>query len=177
MTSLAIVLPRFTGYSSSSDIPTEEWPHIRGLEAYPDLTSADPIDILISADVYPSIILTVEHHAQGLPTATYSTENHLWIEFVWIPYGNGRNIRHFDSSVHRRSATLHSGNSGSKRSFLSPQCRSLKEDQDCEELFANTHTPTVVRLPMTVTLPDFSETRAAAIHSLLRTERRFLKNH
>jgi len=55
------------------------------------------------------------------------------------------------------------------------------EEQECEELFLRTHSRSpegryIVRLPVTAPLPNLAETRKAAAASLMRMEKRFLKD-
>ncbi|XP_071652192.1 uncharacterized protein [Temnothorax longispinosus] len=181
VTSHAIILPRLTEYSSVSDAPFDEWPHIQGLElADPDLTSTDPIDVLLGADVYSSIVL------EGLRKGTRLQPVAQKTIFGWILLGQFKPVEE-DQRVSSHQCLLGESLSTLVRKFweqeelpISPTPLTL-EEQECQEWFTRTHQRTpdgryVVRLPVRSTLPDLSETRTAAIHSLLRTERRFLRD-
>jgi len=59
VTATALVLPRLTGYSNPASTTLERWSHLRDPD--PDLNSTDPVDILLGADIYPTILLEEVH--------------------------------------------------------------------------------------------------------------------
>ncbi|KMQ85844.1 hypothetical protein RF55_15370 [Lasius niger] len=180
VTSSAIILLRLTGYASKSVASTRDWPHVQGLElADPDPTSTDPIDVLLGADIYSSIVLEGLLKGAKLHPLAKKTI------FGWILSSP------IKSEEERRTTTTHQCTVGLPLSSLvrrfweqeelplSPSPLT-KAEMKCEELFALSHTRTpegryVVRLPVASMLPDLSETRKAAVQSLLRTEKRFQK--
>ncbi|XP_071581100.1 uncharacterized protein [Temnothorax nylanderi] len=161
--------------------PLGEWPHIQGLDlADPDFTSTDPIDVLLGADAYSSIVLDgLRKGAQWQPVAQKTI-------FGWILLGQFKTVED-EQRVSSHQCLLGESLSTLVRRFweqeelpISPTPLTL-EEQECQEWFARTHQRNpdgryVVRLPVRSTLPDLSETRTAAIHSLLRTERRFQRD-
>jgi len=53
----ALVFPRLTLYEGGIKAYRQAWTHIKGLElADPDFLAADPVDILLGADVYATIL-------------------------------------------------------------------------------------------------------------------------
>lgn len=180
VTTSALILPRLTGYPASSDAPVSEWSHIRGLElADPDLSSPDSIDVLLGADVYSSILCDGLRKGSRLQPVAQKTI------FGWILSGRIRTADKEGITTHQ--CTVGESLSALVRRFweqeeLPPSPTPLTgEEQECEELFARTHTRTsegryVVRIPVRPTLPDLTETRVAAIRSLLRSERKFQRD-
>ncbi|KMQ87989.1 hypothetical protein RF55_12602, partial [Lasius niger] len=177
----ALILPRLTGYASAADLPSDAWSHIEGLElADPDFASNDPIDVLLGADVYANILRDGLRKGSGLQPVAQKTM------FGWILSGKIKSPEDEDR------VTTHQCSVGEPLLSLIRRFWEQEElpltptpltpvERECEELFACTHTRNsdgryTVRLPVTLPLPDLSETRAAAAHSLVRSEKRFLKN-
>ncbi|XP_071575535.1 uncharacterized protein [Temnothorax nylanderi] len=53
----ALVLPWLTVYTGGIEAGAATWPHLRGLElSDPEFCSSDPIDVLLGADIYASIL-------------------------------------------------------------------------------------------------------------------------
>ncbi|XP_070167587.1 uncharacterized protein [Polyergus mexicanus] len=180
VTTTALVLPRLTGYVREADATSSDWTHIRGLElADPDFTASDSIDVLLGADVYSAILRDgVRRGSRSQPVAQRTI-------FGWILSGR------IKSAEEEERVAIHQCSVGEPLSALvrrfweqeelpsSPTPLS-REEQECEEQFVNTHSRDsdgryTVRLPVVSPLPDLSETRGAAVRSLLRSEKRFLK--
>lgn len=157
-----------------------DWPHIQGLKlADPDLSSSDPIDVLLGADIYASILRHGLRKGSKLQPVAQKTM------FGWILSGR------ISSTEEQGGIATHQCSVGEPLSVLvrrfweqeelPPSPTPLtSEEQECEDLYVRTHTQTsdgryVVRLPVRPTLPDLTETRVAAVRSLLRSERKFLK--
>lgn len=180
VTATALVLPRLTGYSNPASTTLERWSHLRDLDlANPDLNSTDPVDILLGADIYPTILLEGVHKGTQNQSIAQKTI------FRWILSGKIQATGpDYDVATHQ--CNVAKSLSELVRSFWeqeewpSSSSSLTPEEQECEDLFALTHTRNpdgryVVRLPLKKTLLDLSETRAAAERSLKRTENRFLK--
>jgi len=176
-----LILPRLTGYANSADLPSDDWSHIEGLElADPDFASNDPIDVLLGADVYASILRDGLRKGSGLQPVAQRTM------FGWILSGKIKSADDEDNVATHQCSVGESLSSLVKRFWeqeeLTPFPTPLTaEERECEELYVRTHTRNsdgryIVRLPVASPLPDLSETRAAAVRSLLRSERRFLKD-
>lgn len=181
VTTTALVLPRLTGYTNPASTTLERWSHLRDLDlADPDLNhSTDPVDILLGADIYPTILLEeLRKGTQNQPIAQKTI-------FGWILSGKIQATGpDYDVATHQ--CNVAESLSELVRSFWeqeewpSSSSSLTPEEQECEDLFALTHTRNpdgryIVRLPLRRTLLDLSETRVAAERSLKRTENRFLK--
>lgn len=95
----ALVLPQLTVYAGGVDSGAKSWPHLQGLVlADPDYRSSDPIDLLLGADVYASILCQglrkgkggepvaqnttlgwILSGAIGEATSTSLARTHLWV--------------------------------------------------------------------------------------------------
>ncbi|KMQ86040.1 hypothetical protein RF55_15095 [Lasius niger] len=176
----ALILPRLTVYASSSDASPTEWSHIRGLDlADPNLASSDPIDILLGADVYAGILCEGLRKGTRLQPVAQNTI------FGWILSGKIGSAEE-EEGIATHQCTVGESLSSLVRQFWEQEELELSptpltsEEQECEDLFVSTHSRDqegryVVRLPVKSSLPDLSETRTAAVRSLLRSEKRFLR--
>lgn len=178
----ALILSRLTGYASTSEAPSSEWKHIKGLElADPRFASNDRIDVLIGADIYASIV------REGLRTGNRLQPVAQKTIFGWILSGKIRAMEQ-EEEITTHQYTIGEPLSVLVRKFweqeelpFSPSPLT-RDEQACEDLFIRTHSRNsegryIVRLPVLKTLPDLSETRVAAARSLVCTEKRFQKDH
>lgn len=174
----ALILPKLTAYAGRLSDGARSWPHLQGLDlADPDFGVADPIDILLGAEVYATIL------GQGLRKGNSREPVAQQMSLGWILSGvvSERVTRPHVTSLQCQAieelATL-------VRRFweseeLPPATRPLSRgERECEEHFSRTHSRTpdgryVVRLPTIEPLPDLSGTRETAIRVLKSMERRF----
>lgn len=176
----ALILPRLTGYTSSAVEASFEWPHVRGLDlADPDFAATDPIDVLLEADVYASILRDGLRRGSEFQPVAQNTI------FGWILSGRFSSTEEGHVSTHQCS--VGEPLSALVRRFWEQEEIPLaptpltNDERECEELFVRSHSRRpdgryIVRLPIRSPLPDLSETRCAAVRALLRSEKRFLKD-
>ncbi|KMQ84252.1 hypothetical protein RF55_18106, partial [Lasius niger] len=178
MTASALVLPKLTVYAGGLDDRASSWPHLADLVlADPDFGAADPIDVLLGADVYATIL------GQGLrkggprdPVAQQTTLG--WILSGAV--GESVTAHHVSSLQCRTEEDL--GNL--VRRFwetdeIQPAAKPFsKADLECEEHFRRTHARAadgryIVRLPTIEPIPDLSGTKRTACRVLKHMERKF----
>ncbi|XP_071581043.1 uncharacterized protein [Temnothorax nylanderi] len=177
----ALVLPRLTVYTGGIETKTTSWPHLRGLElADPDYCSSDPIEVLLGADIYASILS--EGLRKGGPREPVAQKTALgWILSGVIgdsisghvAYTHQCRIEEDLVNVVRRF--WEQEEAPSKTAALS------KEEVECEKHFVLTHSRRsdgryVVRLPLVSPLPDLSGTRRVAERVLRSMEGRFARD-
>ncbi|XP_029159530.1 uncharacterized protein LOC114937575 [Nylanderia fulva] len=167
----ALVLPKLTIYAGGYNGGEQNWSHLQGLElADPDYRSADPVDILLGADVYGSIL------CQGLKKGNRHEPIAQQTTLGWILSGvvGETTTGHH---VHTHQCQIEDDVSILVRRFWEqeelqrPSQLFSKADQECEDHFLRHHTRTangryVVRLPTIEPLPDLSATRRAASRAL-----------
>lgn len=149
------------------------WHHVADLNlADDDLLSADPIDIIIGADLYGAILL--EGIRRGKPGEPIAQNTALG----WIISGPASHPS-FSSAVHTHHGAVLENLDATLRKFWEIEDRHLPisrsiEEKLCEEHFFSTHKRDqrgryIVRLPFKPTLPeDLGESRSIALASLRR---------
>jgi len=176
----AIILPKITCYRGVSGIPICDWPHLRGLElADPVPASAENIDVLLGANVYADIISKGLRKGSSLQPVAQGTI------LGWILAGpcnacegSGRDTTHQCNVSDPLSALVR--RFWEQEELLPAAAPLTPDEQKCEEFFVRIHARTpegryVVRLPVTSPLPNLLETKRAASASLMRMEKRHLK--
>ncbi|XP_029160141.1 uncharacterized protein LOC114932141 [Nylanderia fulva] len=180
LTTTASILRSLTKYSPYKANYSYDWSYINNLNlADPNPTSADPIEILIGADLYGELLLSgVRKGAPGQPIAQQTI-------FGWVLSGPISEL-----SMQSRAITVqHCANSEAldqelrrfweieetpRQALLSP------EEQQCEEHFTATHSRSAdgrytVRLPFKRGSPiDIGDSRHTAERFLRGLHRRFL---
>ncbi|XP_029156186.1 uncharacterized protein LOC114928985 [Nylanderia fulva] len=179
-TTTASILRSLTKYSPYKANSSYDWSYISDLNlADPNPTSADPIEILIRADLYGELLLSgVRKGAPGQPIAQQTI-------FGWVLSGPISEL----STQSRAITVQHCANSEAldqelrrfweieetpRQALLSP------EEQQCEEHFTATHSRSAdgrytVRLPFKRGPPiDIGDSRHTAERFLRGLHRRFL---
>lgn len=174
----ALILPRLTCYDRRTNLPVEDWSHVRGLElADPELGSGNPIELLLGADVYSEILRTDVRHAGSQFLVAQSTT----LGWILTEKAGVETVR---SSPSVRIVSVESELFAQVRAFWEveelpqPVKPMSEEERRCEELYARTVVRDVdgrytVRLPTTADMPDFSNSHRAALGSWSAMERRF----
>lgn len=174
----ALILPRLTVYAGGLDGRSGAWPHLHGLDlADPEYCEADPVEILLGADVYATIL------RQGLrkggprePVAQNTT-------LGWILSGTISDTKS-GFVTHTHQCRVEDNLASVVRRFWEQEEVSVtapalsKQDLECEDHFVRTHSRGsdgryTVRLPLANPLPDFSEMRRVAARVLKHMERKF----
>ncbi|XP_036142104.1 uncharacterized protein LOC118645339 [Monomorium pharaonis] len=175
----ALVLPRISAYGTRVAATPDDWPHLRDLSlANPDFRAGDPIDILLGADVYSTII--EDGLRKGGPRAPIAQRTALG----WILSGV------VDASALVATVSVHQCHLGDAN--LSELVRQFwhqeklpgglplltAEEQQCEDFYATSHTRQpdgryMVRLPVAPGLAPLSGTRRAAERLIRCMEGRF----
>lgn len=154
------------------------WPHLHELDlADPKFLARDPVNLLLGADVYASILQ--EGVKKGSPYSPIAQR----ICLGWIISELAR------KSEEETEITTNHCSVGEELSTLVRQLWEQEElpttlpplsaaDNECEKFFARTHSRStdgryIVRLRVATALPDFSDTHQAAIRLLHAMERRF----
>ncbi|KAL6421598.1 hypothetical protein ACFW04_014327 [Cataglyphis niger] len=132
------------------------WPHIDGIElADPDFFAADPLELLLGADVCAAILQPgLRRGGQRQPSHQCCSDNdlHSLVQGFW---------RQEKVTVKDVPLTI--------------------EEQEAEDHFVRTHSRDVsghfiVRLPLRLPLPDLSGTKSSAARLLRHMEQRFARN-
>ncbi|XP_011871024.1 PREDICTED: uncharacterized protein LOC105563753, partial [Vollenhovia emeryi] len=178
MTVPALVFLQLTLYDSGIRADPKSWTHLAALElADLDYLAADPIDILLGADVYAYILQPGLQ--KGGPNEPVAQQTSLgWILSGAVSSANSsRRALTLHCRVEEDLATLvekfwQQDELADRSSPLTPA------DQECEDQFRQTHRRAadgryVVRLPVKPPLPDLSRTRHTARRVLTNMERRF----
>ncbi|XP_029664372.1 uncharacterized protein LOC115236214 [Formica exsecta] len=174
----ALVLPRLTVYAGGLPSGTRTWTHVEGLElADPEYSAADPVDILLGADVHAAIL------RQGLrrgerrePLAQNTTLG--WILSDAIG-GTTSSLL-----AHTHQCRFEDELASAVRRFWEQEDMPMtataisKDEQECEEHFVRTHSRGpdgryTVRLPVIEPLPDLTGTRRSALRLLRHMEVKF----
>ena len=177
----ALVFPRLTLYESGVRADPSVWSHLKGLTlADPDFLAADPVDILLGADVYATILQAgLKKGGRGQPTAQKTT-------LGWILSGPVGSVE-----PPARTLTLHCKVDDDLTKLVKDfwQQEELSAgpvpltpaEQECEDLYRQSHSRLtdgryVVRLPVVAPLPDLATTKRAALRVLAGTEKRFARD-
>ncbi|XP_025269902.1 uncharacterized protein LOC112639587 [Camponotus floridanus] len=177
----ALVFPLLTLYEGGIKADRQAWTHIHGLELTdPDFLATDPVDILLGADVYATILQKRLRRGKSQEPVAQKTA------LGWILSGAAG-----ATSTPRRALAHHclvEEDLGAlvqkfwQQEELSDTAVVLSPaDQECENFFHQTHSRSadgryVVRLPVVSPLPDFSTTRSTALRVLFSVERRFARD-
>ncbi|GAB1860679.1 Gag-pol polyprotein [Camponotus japonicus] len=175
-----LVFPRLTVYDGGIKADSNAWKYLDGLDlADPDFLTADPVDILLGADVYAAILQ--EGVRKGEPHQPVAQKTSLgWIlsGCVSSPTASRRAIANACTTEEDLSVLV--------RQFwqqeelpVQDSSHSL-EDRKCEEFFRRTYTRTpegryMVRLPVLEPLPNLAATRQSAQRVLASMEKRFVR--
>ncbi|XP_071568475.1 uncharacterized protein [Temnothorax nylanderi] len=177
----AYIVTSLSKYAPNRVQSTSQWAHISELTlADRNPMSSDPIDVIIGADLYGLLILDGVRKGNASEPIAQNTA------FGWIlsgPLAPARSLH--PDSVHTHHGTILENldldlrrweiEEVPHKTHLSP------EEQQCKEHFAVTHSRTpegryVVRLPFKTGPPiDLGESRFTALASLVRSERRLLR--
>ncbi|XP_029176332.1 uncharacterized protein LOC114944532 [Nylanderia fulva] len=167
----ALVLPKLTIYAGGYNGGGQNWSHLQGLElADPDYRSADPVDILLGADVYGSIL------CQGLKKGNRHEPIAQQTTLGWILSGvvgettTGHHVHTYQCRIEDDVSIL-VRRFWEQEELQRPSQLFSKADQECEDHFLRHYTRTangryVVKLPTIEPLPDLSATRRAASRAL-----------
>ncbi|XP_077262598.1 uncharacterized protein LOC143897666 [Temnothorax americanus] len=177
----ALVFPRLTVYAGGIEAGAATWPHLRGLElADPEFCSSDPIDVLLGADIYASILRAgLRKGGPREPVAQNTTLGWILSGVIadsvsgHVAYTHQCRIEEDLVSVVRRF--------WEQEEVPSSAVALTKGEAECEEHFVRTHSRRpdgryVVRLPLISPLPDLSETRRVAERVLRSMESRFARD-
>ncbi|XP_076301867.1 uncharacterized protein LOC143219991 [Lasioglossum baleicum] len=178
----ALILPRLTSYRPPGHRGSLTWPHISGLTlADPDVTSKQPIELLLGADVYPTILL------DGIRRGDRCTPIAQETIFGWILSGPTTRSGASYPTAFSHACTIDDLTSLVRRFWEQEEVPASdksfsSEEATCEKLFATTHSREddgryVVRLCFNHPLQALGETHGAARKILLANERRFHGNH
>ncbi|XP_029161713.1 uncharacterized protein LOC114933355 [Nylanderia fulva] len=175
----ALILKSLTRYLPNRlDIP-EQWPHLNGLSlADPDPAGSDPIEIIIGADLFGSLILDgVRKGAVDEPIAQNTALG--WI--ISGPIAQLRPLSQSSIGVHHCSVT-DDLNQTLRRFWeieeIPASSKITSEEKACDDHFNSTHSRNsegryIVRLPFKHGPPlNIGESRHSALQSYLRTESR-----
>ncbi|XP_029155196.1 uncharacterized protein LOC114928280 [Nylanderia fulva] len=174
----ALILPKLTLFSGGCRRSLQSWTHLRDLElADPEFHSADPVDLLLGADVYGLII------RQGLKKGGPQEPVAQQTSLGWILSGAiNDNTRCQRMSSHHcqveEDLTCLVRRFWEQEEVRQPSQLFTKVERECEEHYRQYHTRNadgryVVRLPTTESLPDLSGTIRAARRALQHTEKKF----
>ncbi|XP_076302125.1 uncharacterized protein LOC143220345, partial [Lasioglossum baleicum] len=178
----ALILPRLTHYRPPGHHGSHTWPHIAGLKlADPDTTSTQPIELLLGADVYPTIILDgIRRGGRRMPIAQETI-------FGWILSGPTTRSGSSSSTAFTHACTIVDLTSLIQRFWEQEEVSTSdtpmsSEEAACDSMFASTHTREddgryVVRLCLNNHSQVLGETHGAARKILLANERRLHGNH
>ncbi|XP_011859046.1 PREDICTED: uncharacterized protein LOC105556562 [Vollenhovia emeryi] len=173
-----LILPQLSVYNGPEGTEGRSWAHAAGLElADPDFTGQDPVELLLGAEAYASIVLP--ELRRGGPSEPVAQRTHLG----WILLG-AVGPKHAASVVTSLQCSVADDLPSLVRRFWeweeapSADVPLSTDEQACENHFIQTHQRLAdgrfqVRLPLRRELPDLSTTRRAASHMLDVMQRRF----
>ncbi|XP_011707042.1 PREDICTED: uncharacterized protein LOC105462212, partial [Wasmannia auropunctata] len=174
----ALILPHITTYSGRMGPLKTMWPHVRDLPlADPDFGAADPIEILLGADVYPAIVEEgLRRGERGAPVAQRTS-------LGWILSGLVSGAAPPGPVVSLQCLTGEDLTSLVKTFWEQEEPSRVplpltEADRHCEEHFERTHRRLangryVVRLPIAPNLPSLADSRRPALSTLKSMERKF----
>ncbi|XP_011262598.2 uncharacterized protein LOC105255167 [Camponotus floridanus] len=171
------VLPKISTYGSRVKMACGNWQHVHGLQLVdPEFRAADPVDVLLRADVFASII--EEGLRKGEPNWSVAQRMTLgWILTGIVDENEDTVVSSHQCSVDDKHAAL-VGQFWDQEELPNTPLPLTNEEQKCEDFYTRTHIRTakgryMVRLPVTRNLLMLSDTRRAAHRLLLCMERRF----
>ena len=177
----ALILPRLTEYVPSSKVMPNDCNFLKGLPlADPEMSSSDPIDMIIGADTYPLLI------REGLRKGVDSDVIAQSTELGWILTGSllpastadSRPISSLPCTADEDLSTLLSRFWQQEEAVLDAPAFLSQDERDCETHFVETHRRNddgryVLRLPFKPNLFDLGDSTQVACSALNRTEQRF----
>ncbi|XP_024879014.1 uncharacterized protein LOC112459228 [Temnothorax curvispinosus] len=178
LTVSSLVLPKLSVYSGAAESGSGSWPHVDGLTlADPEFRARDPVELLLGAEAYASIILEDLRRGGPLEPIAHRTQ------LGWILMGAVGGC-HAALTVSSLQCSATDELTEVIRRFW--ECEEppraplplTPDEQECEDFFARTceRLPCgryQVRLPVRLELPDLSSTRRAASRMLEVMECRF----
>ncbi|XP_039312415.1 uncharacterized protein LOC105199508 [Solenopsis invicta] len=177
----ALIFPRLPLYESDMRVNVSGWSHLAGLTlADPDFLRADPVDLLLSANVYATILRTgLRRGGPGQPAAQRTSLGWLLVGPVSAAETPSRALA-LHCRVEDDLTSLVRGFWQQEELSVGPAPLTSSE-QECEDLFSHSHRRQddgryVVRLPVVNPLPDLAATRRAALRALTGTEKRFTRD-
>lgn len=178
----AYVLPKVSNMLPSSTICTspQTWSHLHGLVlADPEFYKPKPIELLIGADLYGSILLNdVRNGIKNTPTA----QKTIWGYILSGPVSS-TNPAHSINVHHNHAEDIDQllQRFWEIEDLHSPHTLSATEQQ-CETFYAETHKRSadgtyIVRLPLISQTVSLGSSRSVAVKRLHHMERRFQQSH
>ncbi|XP_029170330.1 uncharacterized protein LOC114940017 [Nylanderia fulva] len=174
----ALILPKLTLFAGGCRQSLQSWTHLKDLElADPEFRSADPVDLLLGADVYGVII------REGLKKGSHQEPVAQQTSLGWILSGTiNENARGHRVATHHcqieEDITCLVRRFWEQEEVRRPSPILTKAELECEEHYRRHHTRSpdgryIVRLPTIDSLPDLSGTIRAARRALQHTEKKF----
>ncbi|XP_039303533.1 uncharacterized protein LOC120357410 [Solenopsis invicta] len=177
----ALIFPRLPLYESDMRVNVSGWSHLAGLTlADPDFLRADPVDLLLSANVYATILRTgLRRGGPGQPAAQRTSLGWLLVGPVSAAETPSRALA-LHCRVEDDLISLVRGFWQQEELSVGPAPFTSSE-QECEDLFSHSHRRQddgryVVRLPVVNPLPELAATRRAALRALTGMEKRFTRD-
>lgn len=181
----ALILPKLTLYDGGIHVDQRTWKHLDGLElADPDVSSSDPVELLLGADVFAAIL------RQGLRRGGSHEPVAQQTSLGWILSGS---VSRTVAAPRAHSChSYHNHVSGDlctlvqqfwqQEEVISSANPLTAEEKECEDFFVRTHSRTadgryVVRLPVKLPLPDLTGTRHSSMRLLFHMEGRFSRDN
>ncbi|KMQ90572.1 bel12-ag transposon polyprotein [Lasius niger] len=176
-----LVLPRLSIYGGASDGESRSWSHVTGLLlADPEFHLQDPVELLLGAEVYSSLVLP--DLRRGGPTEPIAQQTRLG----WVLLGSV-GVYHAMTPVTSLQCSAVADLSDLVRRFWETEepprapIPLTADEAECEEHFQRTHVRLAdgryqVRLPVRTGLPDLTSTRRAAFRLLEVMTRRFARD-
>ncbi|XP_050453271.1 uncharacterized protein LOC126852475 [Cataglyphis hispanica] len=176
----ALILRHLTLYNGGIRVSRNMWPHIDGIElADPDFFAADPVELLLGADVCVAILQPgLRRGRRRQPVAQRTTLGWILSSSIGI------------SAATRSAQTHHCCSDDDLHSLVQEFWRQEEvvaktippttNEQEAEDHFVRTHSRDasgrfVVRLPLRLPLPDLAGTKRTAARLLGHMERRFAR--
>ncbi|KAL6420899.1 hypothetical protein ACFW04_011881 [Cataglyphis niger] len=165
-----LILKQLALYHGDIRVSRKTWSHIDGIElADPDFFAADPVELLLGADVCAALKPGLRCGEQRQPVAQRTT-------LGWILSGSVDTSCCSDNDLY-----------GLVQGFRRQEEVPVKDvpltidEQEAEDHFVRTHSRDasgrfVVRLPLRLPLPDLSGTKCSAARLLGHMERRFARD-
>ncbi|KMQ84502.1 gag-pol polyprotein precursor, partial [Lasius niger] len=174
----SLVLPRLSVYSGRAEGEAGSWPHVQGLElADPEFLSQDPIELLLGAEVYASIVLS--DLRRGGPLEPIAQNTRLgWILLGAVGAGHAASVVTSSQCIPVEDLAAVVRRFWEWEEPPSIAMPLSASEQECEDHFLRTHSRLAdgryqVRLPIRAELPDLSFTRRAAARMLEVMAKRF----
>ncbi|XP_020298472.1 uncharacterized protein LOC109862748 [Pseudomyrmex gracilis] len=179
----ALVLPKLTTYSGGPHVTARLWSHLKHLElADPEFLAADPIDILLGADVFAAILTTgVQKGGPLEPVAQKTSLGWILLGSLALTAGEACNQANVHQCITTETLTELVKRFWEQEEISTKPSVLTEDEQRCKDLFVKTHFRDnkgryVVRLPLAKELADLSPTRSAALRSLTQMERKFARD-